>query len=165
MSITFWSIRLDSNQWLYSFAGCCIWPLCHVCIILVGTPRFELEPYQLWVDGTTFMLNAQFWHHWEESNPYSHFRRMLSYPLNDSGMVRVEGFEPSILSAIDFKSIVYPIPPHSQELYSTSYNLARQVLLYIVSQPFPIFFVCHNFLLVWRKIQESNLSAHFWTRV
>jgi hypothetical protein len=55
---------------------------------------------------------------------------MLSYPLNDSGMVRVEGFEPSILSAIDFKSIVYPIPPHSQELYSTSYNLARQITVH-----------------------------------
>ena len=34
---------------------------------------------------------------------------LLSY----SQLVRVEGFEPSILSAIDFKSIVYPIPPHS----------------------------------------------------
>jgi hypothetical protein len=29
-------------------------------------------------------------------------------------LVRVEGLEPSIPEATDFKSVVYTIPPHSQ---------------------------------------------------
>ena len=33
-------------------------------------------------------------------------------------LVREEGFEPSSLTAMDFKSIVYTVPPHSQINYS-----------------------------------------------
>ena len=38
------------------------------------------------------------WHGMEESNHHSHFRRVLSYPLNEcrKNLVRVEGLEPSI---------------------------------------------------------------------
>ena len=47
------------------------------------------------------------WHRWKESNPHSHFRRMLSYPLNDSGkMAPGVGIEPTIAES---KSVVLPL--------------------------------------------------------
>ena len=45
----------------------------------------------------------------------------LSYqPLS---LVRVAGLEPAYLSARDFKSLVYTIPPHSLYYYLNSYHI------------------------------------------
>jgi hypothetical protein len=67
------------------------------------------------------MLSTFIWYRLVESNHYSHFRRMLSYPLNESGMVRETGLEPVCLSTGDFKSPEYTISPLSQLFFKERY--------------------------------------------
>jgi hypothetical protein len=74
---------------------------------------FNVEPYQLGY------LSKEYWPGWRESNPHSHFRRMLSCPLNDSRNFGASGGIRTLkdLAVLaDFKSAVYTIPPHSQSI-------------------------------------------------
>ena len=103
-----WSIGRDSNTRLYSFADCCIGPLCHRCIILgpawgnrtpihsledccpirwtnarynlVGPVRVELTTNGLWVRcSNQHELKARYsWCDWPESNRHALQRQILS---------------------------------------------------------------------------------------
>ena len=67
-------------------------------LFLAGLERIELPPSV----SKTEMISISpkpvnyLWHRLVESNHYSHFRRMLSYPLNESGMVLLERIELSL---------------------------------------------------------------------